>query len=160
LIAGAGRRIGAVDMDGTASLTAPPDTVFAEVADLGTYTGWLGIVFGAERSPAADGDPGPAWLVDLGAKFGPIPLTKKVRMVRTEHVAPKLVRFERKELDGSEHSAWILTAEVEVADGGSTLTMNVHYGGAGRLPGIDSILRDEIRKGGARLQARLDADSR
>jgi len=149
-----------MDMEGTASLTASPDTVFAEVADLGTYTEWLGIVFGAESSPPQDGDPGPAWMVDLGAKIGPIPLTKKVRMVRTGHVAPKLVRFERKEHDGSEHSAWILTAEVEVADGGSVLTVSVHYGGGGRLPGIDSILREEIRKGGARLQTRLDARSR
>ena len=146
-----------MDMEGTASLAAAPDTVFAEVADLGTYTGWLGIVFGAEPSPAGEGDPGPAWMVDLGAKIGPLPLTKKVRMVRTECRAPKLVRFERKELDGSQHSDWILTAEVEVADGGSVLTVRVHYGGAGRLPGIDSILRDEIRKGGSRLQARLDA---
>jgi hypothetical protein len=146
-----------VDMEGTASLAAAPDTVFAEVADLGTYTEWLGIVFGAEPSAPHEGDPGPAWMVDLGAKIGPIPLTKKVRMVRTEHVAPKLVRFERKEDDGSDHSAWVLTAEVEVADGGSVLTVTVHYGGAGRLPGIDSILREEIRKGGGRLQARLDA---
>lgn len=149
-----------MDLEGTTSLNAPPDTVFAEVADLGTYTGWLGIVFGAEPSPPHEGDAGPAWLVDLGAKIGPIPLTKKVRMVRTEHVAPKLVRFERKEHDGSDHSAWVLTAEVEVADGGSVLTVSVHYGGAGRLPGVDSILRDEIRKGGGRLQARLDARSR
>lgn len=149
-----------MDLEGTTSLKAPSDTVFAEVADLGTYTEWLGIVFGAEPSPPHEGDAGPAWLVDLGAKIGPIPLTKKVRMVRTEHVAPKLVRFERKEHDGSEHSAWVLTAEVEVADGGSVLTVSVHYGGAGRLPGVDSILRDEIRKGGGRLQARLDARSR
>jgi hypothetical protein len=148
-----------MDMEGTTSLTATAETVFAEVADLGSYTEWLGIVFGAEQSPPHEADPGPAWMVDLGAKIGPLPLTKKVRMVRTEHVAPKLVRFERMEHDDSQHSAWILTAEVEVADGGSVLTMSVHYGGAGRLPGIDSILRDEIRKGGSRLQARLDAKS-
>ena len=146
-----------MDMEGTASLTATADTVFAEVADLGTYTEWLGIVFGAVASPPHEGDPGPAWMVDLGAKIGPLPLTKKVRMVRTEHMAPKLVRYERMEHDGTKHSEWVLTAEVEVADGGSVLTVRVHYGGAGRLPGVDSILRDEIRKGGSRLQARLDA---
>lgn len=147
-----------MDMEGTAPLDAAPDTVFAEVADLGTYPGWLGIVFGAEPSPPHQGDPGPAWMVDLGAKIGPIPLTKKVRMVRTRHLPPKLVRFERMEHDGTEHSDWILTAEIEVADRGSVLTVSVHYGGAGRLPGIDSILREEIRKGGGRLQARLAAE--
>lgn len=148
-----------MDMDGTASLDAAPDTVFAEVADLGTYPAWLGIVFGAEPSPAHEADTGPAWVVDLGAKIGPIPLTKKVRMVRTRHLPPKLVSFERMEHDGSQHSDWILTAEVEAARRGSVLTVRVHYGGAGRLPGVDSILRDEIRKGGGRLQARLAARS-
>lgn len=146
-----------MDMEGIAELDAAPGTVFAEVADLGTYPGWLGIVFGAEPSPPHDGDPGPAWVVDLGARIGPLPLTKKVRMVRSEHVAPKLVRFERLEHDGTEHAAWILTAEVEVAERGSVLTVRVHYGGAGRIPGIDAILREEIRKGGGRLQARLAA---
>lgn len=149
-----------MDMEGTASLDAAPDTVFAEVADLGTYPGWLGIVLGAEVAPSDEGDPGPAWMVDLGAKIGPLPITKKVRMVRAEHVAPKLVRFERKETDGTEHSDWVLTAEVEVADGGSVLTVSVHHGGTLRFPGIDSILREEIRKGGGRLQDRLAAKPR
>jgi len=149
-----------MDMEGTASLTAAPDTVFAEVADLGTYPSWLGIVFGAEPSPPHDADPGPAWMVDLGAKIGPIPITRKVRMVRTRCLPPKLVQFERMEHDATEHSDWVLTAEVEVADGGSALTVRAHYGGAARLPGIDNILRDEIRKGGGRLQARLAAGPR
>ena len=144
-----------MDLEGTASLDAAPATVFAEVADLGTYPGWLGIVHGAEPAPPHPDDEGPAWMVDLGAKVGPVPLTKRVRMVRTGHLAPKLVRFERREHDGGSHSDWILTAEVEVAAPGSVLTVRVHYGGAGRLPGIDAILRDEIRKGGGRLQRRL-----
>lgn len=149
-----------MDMEGTASLTVAPDTVFAELADLSTYPGWLGIVFGAETSPPHEGDPGPAWMVDLGAKIGPIPVTKKVRMVRTRHLPPKLVQFERRERDDTEHSEWILTAEVEAADGGSVLTVRAHYGGGGRLPGIDNILRAEIHKGGPRLQARLTAGPR
>lgn len=144
-----------MDLEGTAPVDASPSRVFAEVADLGTYPGWLGIVHGADPSPPHADDAGPAWMVDLGAKVGPIPLTKRVRMVRTEHLAPKLVRFERREHDGTTHSDWILTAEVEVADPGSVLTVRLHYGGAGRLPGIDAILREEIRKGGPRLQRRL-----
>ena len=144
-----------MDLDGTASLAAAPATVFAEVADLGTYPGWLGIVHGAEPAPPHADDEGPAWMVELGAKVGPLPLTKRVRMVRTEHLAPKLVRFERREHDGSSHSDWVLSAEVDVADPGSVLTVRLHYGGAGRLPGIDSILREEIRRAGGRLEARL-----
>ena len=144
-----------MDLEGVAKLDAPPEVVFAEVADLGTYQHWLGIVFGAEPQPPHEGDPGPAWMVDLGAKIGPIPLTKKVRMVRTEHLAPKLARFERMEHDGTQHSAWVLVAEVAPTRSGSELTMRVHYGGAARLPGVDGILRDEVRKGGGRLQDRL-----
>lgn len=146
-----------MDLEGTASLDAAPPVVFAEVADLGTYPHWLGIVHGAEPAPPHPDDQGPAWMVDLGAKVGPVPLTKRVRMVRTSHLPPKLVRFERNEHDGDTHSDWILTAEVEVASPGAALTVRLHYGGASRLPGVDVILREEIRKGGSRLQRRLAA---
>lgn len=145
-----------MDLEGTASLNADPDAVFATVADLATYPAWLGIVFGADPAPPHDGDAGPAWMVDLGAKIGPLPLTKRVRMVRTEQVAPKLARFERREHDGSTHSDWILVAEVETARRGAHLAVRLHYGGAGRLPGIDAILREEMRKAGGRLQHLLD----
>lgn len=149
-----------MDLEGTAPLDATPDAVFAEVADLATYPGWLGIVHGAEPAPAHDGDPGPAWMVDLGAKIGPLPLTKRVRMVRTSHLPPELVRFERLEHDAERHNEWVLTAEVATADAGSSLTVRVHYGGNLPIPGIENILREEIRKGGGRLQARLSASSR
>lgn len=148
-----------MDLEGTAPLDATPDAVFAEVADLATYPGWLGIVHGAEPAPPHDGDPGPAWMVDLGAKIGPLPLTKRVRMVRTGHQTPELVRFERLEHDAERHNEWVLTAEVEAAGAGSSLTVRVHYGGNLPIPGIENILRDEIRKGGGRLQARLAASS-
>lgn len=148
-----------MDLEGTAELHATPDAVFAEVADLGTYPGWLGIVHGAEPSPAAEGDPGPAWMVELGAKIGPLPLTKRVRMVRTSSLPPKLARFERVEHDGGAHSDWVLTAEVEAAEAGAVLTVHLHYGGNLPIPGIESILREEIRKGGGRLQERLSAAS-
>lgn len=149
-----------MDLEGTASLTADPAAVYEAVADLGTYPDWLGIVFGAEMAPPSAQDVGPAWMVDLGARIGPLPLTKRVRMVRTQHLPPKVARFERLEHDGGSHSEWILTAEVEVADRGSVLTVRLHYGGASRLPGVDAILREEIRKAGGRLQKRLDAGSR
>lgn len=148
-----------MDLEGTAPLDAAPDAVFAEVADLATYPGWLGIVHGAESAPAHDGDPGPAWMVDLGARIGPLPLTKRVRMVRTGHLPPEQVRFERLEHDAEQHNEWVLTARVEPAGAGSSLTVRVHYGGNLPIPGIENILRDEIRKGGGRLQARLSASS-
>ena len=146
-----------MDLEGSATLRAEPAVVFDHVADLGTYPAWLGIVFGAEPDPPHPADPGPAWMVDLGAKIGPLPITKRVRMVRTEHLPPKQARFERLEHDSQSHSAWVLLVEVEGTGSGASLSIRLHYSGASRLPGIDAILRDEIGKAGDRLQGRLDA---
>lgn len=144
-----------MDLEATASLTAKADRVHAVVSDLATYPDWLGIVFGAEQAPAHAGDAGPAWQVELGARVFGMPMTKRVRMVRTEHVAPELARFERVEHDDGGHSAWVLVAEVEAAGSGSVLTVRLHYGGTMPVPGIEKILRDEIDKGGERLERRL-----
>ncbi|MDP9389744.1 MAG: SRPBCC family protein [Actinomycetota bacterium] len=149
-----------MDLDAAAVLRAPPERVFAEVADLSTYPEWLGIVHAAEPAPPHDGDQGPAWMVDLGARLGPLRRTKRVRMVRTEQHRPKLVRFEREEHDGRTHSAWILTAEVEVDGNGSRLTLRLHYGGALKVPAVELVLREEIRRAGDRLQRRLAASTR
>lgn len=144
-----------VDLRTNATLSAAPDRVFAEVANLSTYPGWLGLVHGAERVDTMGDDPGPAWMVDLGARLGPIRRTKRVRMVRVEARPTKLVRFERREHDGLKHSAWALTAEVEAARSGSRLTVGLHYGGAARIPGVERVLRDEMGKAAQRLEKRL-----
>lgn len=144
-----------MELSASAPLTADPERVFAELVDLGTYPSWLGLVHGAETTAPHDEDPGPAWLVDLGIAIGPFKRTKRVRMVRTEKVPPKLVRFERMEHDGREHSAWVLTAEVGARDSGSVLIMDLHYGGNLNFPGVESLLQEEVRRAGARLQQRL-----
>lgn len=144
-----------MDLSSSAHLRAPPDRVFAEVANLDTYSGWLGIVSGARRVDGTDADAGPAWSMDLVGRIGPLRRTKTLRMVRVEARPPTLVRFERQEVDGGQNSAWVLTAEVEAADGGSQLTIGLHYGGAGRIPGLDRLLRDEIVKATKRLGKRL-----
>lgn len=137
-------------MTGTAELAATPERVFAEVADLSTYPGWLGIVHAAE--PVGEG----AWAVELGARLGPWRRTKRVRMARTVCDAISgAVRFERAELDGREHSAWVLEARVAATERGSALTMHVHYGGAAWVPGLDLVLRQEVRRAAARLQRRF-----
>lgn len=144
-----------MDFTASAPLTADPQRVFAELIDLGTYPEWLGLVHGAEPAAPHDEDPGPAWMVDLGIAIGPFKKTKRVRMVRTEKVTPKLARFERMEHDGAEHSPWVLVAEVEVSGSGSLFTMDLHYGGNLNVPGVDSLLREEVRRAGARLEERL-----
>lgn len=140
---------GGMELTASVRLPAAPDRVFAEVADLATYPHWLGIVHGVE--PDGDG-----WLVDLGARIGPFARTKRVRMTTAERRPHELVRFERAELDGRAHSPWILEAHLEPDEtDGTHLTMRLHYGGALWVPGLDLVLRQEVRRAGGRLAARL-----
>ena len=52
-------------------------------------------------------------------------------------------------------SAWTLTALVEPIDGGSRLTMSLHYGGALWGPVLDRLLADEVTRARPRLVALL-----
>lgn len=150
-----GRHNGPVDV--TASLLADvdPDVLHAAVADLGGYPEWLDIVPRAVPAPADPGDPGdpgPAWSVDLRGRLGPLSRSKRLRMVRTVSDAPTLVVFERRELDGRSHSDWILRARIDPATSGpTTLTMELHYGGAMWMPMLDRLLADEIARSRPRL---------
>ena len=138
-----------MDLTASTRLSASPERVFAEVADLATYPEWLSIV----QSVMLDGDG--AWHVDLGARVGPFRRVKRVRMVRVEHRPSHAVRFERQETDGREHSPWVLASEVAPNGDGSVVTMHLHYGGAAWLPGLDLVLRREVGRAGRRLAARL-----
>ncbi len=148
-----------VGVDVTASLDtdAAPLRLFDLVADLGTYPDWLDIVPRAVPAVPDDGDPGPAWSVDLRAQVGPLRRSKRLRMVRSEHSSPHRVVFERRELDDRSHSPWVLTASVEPgADGTSSLTMRLHYGGNLWVPMLDRLLADEIERSRVRLVGVLE----
>jgi hypothetical protein len=140
-------------MDVTAHLDAPhpADAVWAVVSDLSTYPRWLDIV--PRAVPTDDG----GWTVDLRARLGPFARSKRLRMVRSEAVAPTLAVFERTELDGREHSPWVLRAEVEaVGDTASRLTMRLHYGGSLFGPVLERLLGDTIEKSRPELLAELE----
>lgn len=147
-------------MDVDVKLKAPcaPEALFAWVDDLGCYPRWLDLVPRAEPDAPAEGDPGPAWLVDLRARIGPLARSKRLRMVRTVHDTPRVARFERLEHDGREHSSWVLQATVEPARGGSSLlTMHLHYGGAMFGPVLERKLHDEVARCRPRLLALVAA---
>jgi uncharacterized protein YndB with AHSA1/START domain len=146
-------------MDVTADLLAPcsPERLFVWVDDLGHYPEWLDIVPRATPVDAQDGDPGPAWSVDLRGRLGPFARSKRLRMVRAVHEAPHRVRFERLEHDGRRHSPWVLEARVAPDAGGSLLTMRLHYGGSLVGPLVERLLADEIRQSKPRLLALVGA---
>ena len=154
-------------MDVTADLEAPcpPARLFESVDDLADYPEWLEIVERAEVAPSHPDDDGDAaWLVDLRGRLGPLARSKRLRMVRTTCEAPGRVRFERREHDGRNHSAWVLEAEVEpveaTPDGGtaaptSRLVMRLHYGGSFGGSVLEKLLSDAIERSRPALLERL-----
>ena len=83
--------------------------------------------------------------------MGPLARSKRLRMVRTVHQPPRLAVFEPREVDRRRHSPWVLRAEVSEIQGGSRLTMRLHYGGSLWGPVIERMLGDEIEKSRPRL---------
>jgi hypothetical protein len=79
-------------------------------------------------------------------------------MVRTVHEAGRHARFERRELDGRSHSAWVLDAVVEGADDDSTLEMSLYYGGTFGGSLVEKLLTDEVEASRPRLAARVGSD--
>lgn len=151
-----------VDVEASALVAAPAPDVFGMLDDLSTYPRWLGIVSNAARASPLPLDEGPAWVVELVARLGPISRRKRVRMVRTLHRGDNgEVRFERQEGDGRDHSPWVLTGLAtpdDAAGAGPSQTrvnLHIHYGGSSRLPGMDILLRQEAKRAGERLESLL-----
>lgn len=146
-------------MDVHADLEAAcrPDELFAWVDDLTNYPPWLEIVTQAQplESPGTAADAAPeqlAWAVDLRGRLGPMARSKRLRMVRTRHDPGRSVTFERSELDGRDHSPWILEVEVGGEGERSRLSMDLHYGGGLFGSVIERVLRDEIDRSRDRLR--------
>ena len=114
----------------------------------------------AEPTEAGLRDEGPAWLVELRGRIGPLARSKRLRMVRTVHEPGRRVRFERRELDERQHSAWVLEAIVHAdGDDASTLEMTLHYGGSFGGSMLEKLLNDEIEASRPRLAERVSVAS-
>ena len=134
----------------TAVVRADPERVRDAVKDLSGYPSWLGFVLVA--APAVGGG---AWLVDIGARLGPFRRSKRLRMVSVGTDDAWRCRYERCELDGRNHSPWVLEATVVPVPEGAELVMDLSYGGGMWLPGLDLVLDAEIRGAGRRLERHL-----
>jgi hypothetical protein len=153
-----------VDVIATLDTTGAPERLRSWVSDLDRYPAWLGIVPRSERQPdpaddATAADVGaPAWSVELRAKLGPLARSKRLRMVRTLDESDH-VRFERWELDGKEHSPWVLDVRVVPTQAGSRLEMMLHYGGTFGVGLLERLLADEIEASKPRLKALVEEGS-
>lgn len=147
-------------MDITADLLTDvsAEALYTVVSNLATYPQWLDIVSRAEPVVPVDSDDGPAWSIDLRGQLGPLRRSKRLRMVRTVGESPRAVRFERRELDGREHSPWTLAGTISPATEGTRVQMSLHYGGTLWIPLLDRVLRDEIERCRPRLVAAARPD--
>jgi hypothetical protein len=135
--------------------------VFAWVDDLARYPVWMELVHRVE-SEAASGPDGPrAWAIELRGRVGPFARSKRLRMVRTQLDPPTSVRFERQEVDGRRHSAWVLEARIAPLepDPGprSRLEMALHYEGRWWSPVLERVLLEQIESARDRLLTLVSA---
>ena len=139
----------AIDADVITPCT--PAELFPFVDDLAAYPPWMRLVH-AVTALEPDDQGRPAWQVELRARVGPLARSKRLRMVRTVHQADTEVVFERREVDGRAHSAWVLTATLTGLEAGTRLDVRLHYGGGLWTGGVlERVLRDEIDRGRQRL---------
>ena len=147
-------------MQVTAAVVAPvkPATLFARIDRLDDYPRWLDIVQRVEGTEPHPDDEGPAWIVDLGSRVGPLQRSKRLRMVRTVCDDPSEVRFEGREHDGRDHSPWVLSVVIdELEPEVSTMNMTLSYGGSLFGPVLERLLQREIDASRPRLLAWLEA---
>jgi hypothetical protein len=117
------------------------------LSDLSRYPDWLEIV---SRAVPVD-EAVPLWQVDLRGQIGPLRRTKRLHMARVE-CSEQRIRFERREADGRQHSAWTLDFELAVPGPGEVeVDMAMQYDGRLWIPVLDRLLADEIQRSKARL---------
>lgn len=128
------------------------------VDDLGRYPEWMDLVHDvieAPLSPAGER----VWDVELRAQVGPLARSKRLRMVRTVHEPSRRVVFERREVDGRQHSPWILESTLDARSADAVeLTMLLTYGGnlwTGAV--LERVLDDHVERGAAALAERVVA---
>jgi hypothetical protein len=158
-------------MQTRAELIAPcgPGEIFAYVEDLSRYPQWMGTLVHSAVRREAGADDEPAWEVELRSRIGPLARSKKLRMVRTEFAQDRSAVFERREVDGREHSVWRLEAHVIPLDPigsddsnmRSHLVMTMTYEGRLWTGGIlEKVLQEQIDRGRDQLLAILTQTTR
>jgi carbon monoxide dehydrogenase subunit G len=126
-------------------LAVAPEVVLPFVNDLSRYVDWMPLVHSAE---VAGED---LWDVELRAKVGVFARSKRLRMRKTIDDGVVVV-FERDEADGRRHSPWVLRVTVSPTRTGSTVQMDLAYGGNLWTAGVlDRVLAHQVDEGKAGL---------
>lgn len=125
------------------------ESVVPWVSDLARYAEWMPMVHAASPETA---DPGrPAWNVELRAKVGPFARSKRLRMVRTAgETSPGRASFtfEREERSAGGHSEWVMNVALSGDETGTTVTIDLMYGGSLWTAGVlDRVLAAQIEEG-------------
>lgn len=128
-----------------------PEVLFAITEDLANISPWLDLLGAAVPASPDPSDVGPAWDATFVVKLGPLTKTKDVRLVRIEHEPYKSVVYERHEIptegkDPSKIAMWRLTLKVSPTNDGSSLFVNVFYGGDALGDMAEGILTKELNK--------------
>ena len=128
------------------NLTCSAKELLPFIDDLAQYPSWMGLV----HAVVPEGER--VWQVELRGKIGPFARSKRLRMVQIETSSAEHVRFERAEVDGRSHSAWVLDAKVSHKGSTTTLNMTLHYGGRLFSSVVERALHDEIEASKQRLR--------
>lgn len=142
----------------SADVDVPAAQLFSAMNDLGTYGEWMALIDRCDVADPHESDTGPAWVVTLKAKVGPFARSKRLRMVRVESLADSSVRFERRELDGKEHSAWTMEAAIQPGSSPdeSAVTVELTYSGGLWSGPLDAVLGTQVDAARDRLRAYLE----
>ncbi len=153
---------------------ATADELFAVVSDLQTYPHWLDLVSDVTA------DKPDAFLVTITAKLGPFVRSKKLRMVSSLNQNTKQATFTRQEVDGRDHSDWVmqatvediadLTADIETADSDrkqttsaptkkSKLSVSLHYDGSFWTGALEKILELHTASSTRKLHDYMEAQA-
>lgn len=138
----------------TINIKAKPKQLFDVVADLETYPEWLELV---DNVQTGDSQHQSAWLVTLKARLGPISRSKKLRMVKSVNY-PK-VEFERAETLTKDFSQWKMLAEVSESSEGSTVNIELSYGGRFWSSTLEKVMESQIERVAKRLESYVNEDT-
>jgi len=140
-----------MDVTATLEVNVPAPQLRQWVDDLCVYPLWLTIVPFAELVTGEEA----TWIIELRAKVGLLSRSKKLRMARTIN-EPNHLRFERAEIDGRNHSPWILDVALTEDGDRSRLVMGLHYGGSFGGGVVERLLADEIESSKERLRSMVE----